>query len=109
MDNEIEKLLRTLDDFHTGKSNKNSFTWSDLTTKVAMKAIVIGLVLVAMTQFTGVVAMASYTVKIFEDVGSSLSPNVSAIVLCAIQLIGTIVTTNVIDRFGRKVLRKIFI
>lgn len=56
-----------------------------------------------MNQFTGVVAMLSYTAYVFDEAGSNLSPNMSAIVIGVIQVIGNCLATNLVDRSGRKV------
>lgn len=100
---EINKLKTTLADVQPESGNERSFNWSDFTTKIAQKAIIIGVVLVVMNQFTGVVAMLSYTAYIFEEAGSSLSPNMSALVIGVIQVVGNVIATILVDRSGRKV------
>lgn len=75
----MKKLKTTLSDAHLDASDDTSLNWSDFTTKIARKAILIGVVLVAMNQFTGVVAMLSYTGYIFEEAGSDMSPNRAAV------------------------------
>lgn len=87
---------------HT-RSTENSFDWSELRTVIAQKAILIGLVLMVLYQFSGVVAMMSYTTNIFKESGSNLSPDNSSIVTGVIQFFGNIVATKFVDRAGRKV------
>lgn len=41
---------------------------------------------------------------IFEEAGSSLSPNVSAIIVGSIQVVGVYCSTVLVDRAGRKFL-----
>lgn len=48
--------------------------------------------------------MLNYTATIFAESGSNLSPNMSAIVIGTIQLIGTLISTNLVEKAGRKVL-----
>lgn len=48
--------------------------------------------------------MMNYTTAIFEEAGSTLSPNQSAIVIAVVQLVANCVTTVLVDRAGRKVL-----
>lgn len=82
---EINRLTNIINDINV-ESSKNSFDWSELRTKVAQKALLIGIVLMALNQFSGVVAMLSYTANIFADAGSSLEPNISTIVIGVVQL-----------------------
>ena len=48
--------------------------------------------------------MLNYTAIIFLESGSTLTPNMSAIVVGIIQLIGAYVSTILVDRLGRKFL-----
>lgn len=48
--------------------------------------------------------MLNYTALIFEKSGSSLSPTVSAIIVGFIQLVGSYVSTLLVERAGRKLL-----
>lgn len=47
--------------------------------------------------------MINYTATIFSESGSSIAPKLAAIVVAAIQLVGTLVSTQLVDRAGRKV------
>lgn len=82
---------------------ESKLRWSDFTTTVARKAMVIGLILSALNQLCGVFAMINYTATIFQEAGSDLAPNSSAIVVGAIQLFGAYLSTILVDRAGRKV------
>lgn len=79
------------------------FKWSDVTTGPGRKAMTIGIVLVLINQFCGCFAMLNYTASIFRDAGSTMSPDMSAIIVAVIQLLGSYVATNLVDRAGRKV------
>lgn len=46
--------------------------------------------------------MLNYTATIFEKAGSTLSPNMSAIIVGFIQIIGSYFSTVLVDRAGRK-------
>lgn len=48
--------------------------------------------------------MINYTGTIFEQAGSSLSPNMSAIIVAIIQLLGSYVSTILVEKAGRKIL-----
>lgn len=82
---------------------KNTFKWSNLTTKSVRKAMKIGIVLIVLNEFSGCSAMLNYTANIFEEAGSNMHPNISAIVIGVIQVFGTIIATNLVDHVGRKV------
>lgn len=101
---EINKLKSVVSDGETQQSNAKSFEWSDLKSKTVQKSLTIGVVLVVLNQFSGVATMlCSYAATIFQASGSNMSPNMSAIVVAAIQLFSTIIVPNLIDRAGRKV------
>lgn len=100
---EITKLKSTVNDGEMKKSNENTFEWSDLKKKTVQKAMTIGIVLVALNQFSGVVAMLNYTATIFQEAGSNMSPNMSAMIVGVIQVFSTLIAGNLVDRAGRKV------
>lgn len=100
---EIEKLKRTVNELNTERSENSSLKWSDFKTIQTRKAFIIGIVLVALNQFSGVAPMLNYTAHIFQESGSTLSPNDSAIVVGVIQVVGSVASTNLVDRAGRKV------
>ncbi|XP_031619027.1 facilitated trehalose transporter Tret1-like [Contarinia nasturtii] len=97
---EMSKLQSMFADMKT----ESSLTWSDLTTHTARKAITIGVVLAALNQFCGCFAMFNYTSYVFEEAGSNFTPNESAIVIGFISLFGSFLSTNLVDRAGRKIL-----
>jgi MFS family permease len=72
--------------------------------KSSRKALIIGIVLVTVNQLCGCFAFINYTAEIFRQSGSSLSPNESAIIIAFIQLIGSGVSTVLIERWTRKFL-----
>ncbi|XP_037039592.1 facilitated trehalose transporter Tret1-like [Bradysia coprophila] len=98
---EMNKLRTTIG---CDKIEENSFNWSDLTKNPGRRAFIMGVGLAILYEFCGVIAMLNYSAIIFQETGSSMSPNMSAIVIGSIQLVGSIVTTNLVDRAGRKVL-----
>lgn len=68
--------------------DKNKTTWTPETIVIARNALITGVILVSLYIFSGLTPMSFYTATIFEETGSNLSPNMSAIVTGAIQLIG---------------------
>lgn len=65
--------------------------------------MIIGVMLVTLNQFCGVFAMLNYTATIFKESGSTMTPNASAIVVAVIQILGSSLSTFLVDRAGRKV------
>lgn len=70
---------------------------------MAKKSIFIGVCLIAFREFSGLFAMLTYSSTIFIEAGSSLSPNLSSIAIGFMQLVGSYVSTLLVDRAGRKV------
>lgn len=85
IEQEIDKIQRMLD--KTSKTTDND-KWTPEKIAIARKAITIAIVLVLVYMYSGIMPMFAYTATIFEDTGSSLSSNASAIVIGVIQLIG---------------------
>lgn len=101
---EISKLKNVFGSIiDENSTKKNPLKMSDFKSKAARKALIIGVMLAALNQFCGCFAMLNYTASIFKESGSNLEPNMSAIVVGAIQLLGSYVATNLVDRAGRKV------
>lgn len=100
---EMEKLKSSIGGAKTDKYEENSFKWSELTVAPARNAFTIGIVLAFLNQLCGCFAMLNYTASIFKEAGSTMSPNMSTIVVGIIQLLGSYVATFLVDRTGRKV------
>lgn len=56
---------------------------------------------------SGSFTLILYAATIFKECGSDIDPNTSAISLGVLQILGTLCTIAVIDRFGRKLLMTI--
>lgn len=80
------------------------FSLSDLKARHPRKAILYGLVLMALNQFCGVFAMMNFTATIFNESGSTLSPNVSSIIAGTTMIIGAVLCTFLVEKAGRKML-----
>lgn len=100
---ELDKIRNAISQTNVNTNHRASLKLSHFTAKPARKALLIGIVLVSLNQFSGVSTMLIYTANIFQESGSSLSPNKSAIVVGVIQAIGSVTATNLVDRAGRKV------
>lgn len=87
------------------KEESGSGTILDLfRTRGSRRALLIGEMLGANQQFSGIFVVLSFTVDIFRESGSSLSPNTSTIVIGLLLLLASAVSSMLIDRAGRKVL-----
>lgn len=98
---EMKKLSGTID--ASNKCDGKSMSWSDCVKNPGRKALTIGVGLSIVNQFCGIPALIAYTTNIFEEAGSNISPDSATIVVGLIQVFGTFVTTNLVDRAGRKV------
>lgn len=99
----MNKLRITLADIHSERTEEKTLHWSDFNTKIARKTLLIGIVLTANNQFSGLPALLSYSAFIFKESGSNLSPNESTIIIGAVLVIGSIFATYLADSVGRKV------
>lgn len=48
--------------------------------------------------------MLNYTATIFSESGSTLEPNMAAIIVATIQLLGSYISVQMVERLGRKVI-----
>jgi len=70
----------------------------------ALKAYGPGLVLLIANQFSGLFTMVNYMSDIFANSGSTMDPDTCTIIIGAVQILGTYVTTLLCDICGRKLL-----
>lgn len=99
----VELELRKLNSFVRERGEKVSLK-QILCATGTRRALIIGFVLAANLQFCGIFAVISYTVNIFQEAGSDLSPNVATILIGALQFAGSCASSLLIDKAGRKVL-----
>lgn len=70
----------------------------------AMRAIAIAIVLSCMNQFTGCFIFLTYAGNILSKTGTGVNPYTCSIILGVVQIIGSLFTTQLADRLGRRVL-----
>uniref|UniRef100_A0A336LKQ0 CSON010693 protein n=1 Tax=Culicoides sonorensis TaxID=179676 RepID=A0A336LKQ0_CULSO len=99
---ELSLLKNSSVQSESNKTIKDKIRLADFASRHAKRALSIGVVLVILNQFCGCFAMLNYTATIFEKAGSTLSPNMSAIIVGFIQIIGSYFSTVLVDRAGRK-------
>lgn len=69
----------------------------------ARKAIIIGIFMTALEQFSGCYTLLFYTASVFDKAGATtIKPELATILVGAIQLIGAFISTTLVDRLGRK-------
>ncbi|XP_030384785.1 facilitated trehalose transporter Tret1 [Scaptodrosophila lebanonensis] len=99
------RQLRTPEKGEEADANVNSaITLADFLEPKARKAFLIGIGLAATNQICGAFAMLNYTGVIFQQSGSTLPPTLAAIIVGTIQILGTYISTLLVERAGRKVL-----
>lgn len=72
--------------------------------KGTVTAFIVGAGLLLGQQFCGILSIITYTVSIFQESGSTLTPHASAIVVGSLQLCSAWVSTVLVDKTGRKFL-----
>lgn len=70
-------------------------------TRGTRHALTIVLGLLALQQFSGITAIVNYAASIFGMAGSTLHPDVAAVVVALVQLAGSVVSCGLADRLGR--------
>lgn len=102
---EMDRLKSSIEGVEKKQIDGNSLKWSAITTRPGSKALTIGIILIVLNQFGGCYAIMNYTASIFEEagMGSTLSSNLSAMIVAIIQFVGTCLVTLLVDRAGRKV------
>ncbi|XP_067009671.1 facilitated trehalose transporter Tret1 [Anabrus simplex] len=97
--NEIKLSFATKDSLSPTLSFKEMFT-----SKVTIRGLFIVLVLGANQQLSGIYPVLSYTVTIFRESGSDISPNLSAIIVGFLLVFGNIIAIFLVERAGRRIL-----
>lgn len=75
-----------------------------IVTPISRRGMSIGITLMMLNIFTGPFILINYSASIFKFSGSNMDPNNSAIIMMCVQLIGTYVSTFIVDKFGRRIL-----
>uniref|UniRef100_A0A336KU46 CSON014839 protein n=1 Tax=Culicoides sonorensis TaxID=179676 RepID=A0A336KU46_CULSO len=88
----------------TKAESSEKFVLSDLYERSARRGFFLGIILITLTCSSGAFVLLHYTVTIFQEAGSELSPELSSIIVASLQLCGSYVATFLVDRVGRKLL-----
>lgn len=100
MAKEISRLQARADSI---KNNRVSFL-SLFSSRGTIKALIIGIGFSFGQQFCGILAILTYTVMLFKEAGTELSPFTCAIIVGLLQLCSSFVSSQLVDKAGRKVL-----
>lgn len=73
-------------------------------TRGLYKALIISVGLMCLQQFFGINVILSYMQTIFSETGSSISPEISSIILSVVQVFSVVMSALFIDRLGRRIL-----
>ena len=80
-------------------------SYKDLRRTVAMrKSFIISLGFMVFQQVSGINVIMFHSAVVFQSTGSALTPISSAIHLAIVQIAGTLISTSVVDRVGRKLI-----
>ncbi|GAB0091271.1 hypothetical protein DMENIID0001_060900 [Sergentomyia squamirostris] len=96
-----------LDQLHSSSTTTKkatSISLEDFKPKSTRRALIISFILIAGRNCCGIFPLINFTSSIFEEAGTDLTPNMSAIVVGLIQLIGIYISLMCIDRAGRRIL-----
>lgn len=77
---------------------------TDLRPALSLSSLRIVLILMFFQQFSGINVILFYATDIFHDASSSVQENVAIIIVSVIQVVGTLISCLLTDKFGRKFL-----
>ena len=101
--NYVEKELEGIQDMvEDCKRKKGALT--DLTKPQNLKPLLISILIMFGQQFSGINAIMFYGVTIFEAAQTRLNSFVESIIMTGMQVIITIISSLIVDKFGRRCL-----
>ncbi|XP_055304280.1 facilitated trehalose transporter Tret1-like, partial [Sitodiplosis mosellana] len=103
-DDALYKEFERLKSIVNERKTEEKLQASDFFNRSALKGLGIGIILTTLSQLTGTPIITNYAVMIFEKAGTSMDPYVSSIMLGIALLLGSICTTYLADKLGRKFL-----
>ncbi|KAJ8942451.1 hypothetical protein NQ318_002663 [Aromia moschata] len=98
----VQKELENIKE-HMNLDEEGHF--SDILRKSELrKALMISVVLIVAQAMSGYCAITFYLQTIFEEVGSELPPEISALIVGVVLLVSSFISPFLIDRLGRRIL-----
>lgn len=107
--NELEKFylkseFKRLKLIEEERGQQSKIQMTDLLNRATVKGLIISMSLSWFLGTTGIYTIMNYASFLFEQTGSILDVNVSAIILGVALIIGGLVSTQLGDTFGRKIM-----
>lgn len=99
-----EKVTEADTDLAADETTNAPFNFSDFKRADHWKPSLLSMVIVVLSLCTGQFVIITFTKQIFDETGSNISSEYSSIIVALIQLIGSYVSTLVIERVGRRIL-----
>lgn len=99
----MDELRKAAEEAGVGDANLSRLRLSDVTQRPGSMAMLIAIVLVLLNQGSGAFCLMNYSAEIFQQSGSFLSGNLSAVIVQTIQAIGTCFVAVIIEKGGRRV------
>lgn len=103
IEDEIYAIQKSVYDMRQNGSGRirmfNIFCIRDPTVR---KPLLLCMFLAMSQQLSGVNAVMTFTVSIFQSAGASVDPNTATIIIGAIQLVATVLSSFTVNRVGRK-------
>nr|CAD7201481.1 unnamed protein product [Timema douglasi] len=101
IEGEFESLSKRLKDV---KANKSASLKDLFATRGSRKALMIGIGIIANSQLCGYFVVLVYSVSIFQEAESTMTPSSATILVGLLQLVGSSVSTFTVDHAGRRTL-----
>ncbi|GLH04114.1 Facilitated trehalose transporter Tret1 [Gryllus bimaculatus] len=98
-----EEIRASKDALEKAEQMKLTFLQS-FSTKAAKRGLFIAVGLMVFQQLSGVNAVIFYAAKIFEQAGSSMEANTCTVIVGVVQVVATFISTQIVDRLGRRIL-----
>lgn len=96
---ELKEILE-----HISEEPKSGISWHEFLTPGLYRPSLIALSLMFFQQFSGINALMSYAVELFQETKISLDPFLAAMAVALVQLVATSLSSVLMDRVGRKAL-----
>jgi SP family facilitated glucose transporter-like MFS transporter 8 len=82
--------------------DENKLSMKDFSNVYAIKSILTSFGIATLASVNGLYILLNYTESTIAKAGSTLKPSTSAIILAVVQMIGSFLTLDFVERFGRK-------
>lgn len=89
---------------HAAQEDQGGMVLEEFKKPALYKPVLIAVALMFFQQFSGINALMSYAVEVFQEAKSSTDPSVSAAIVALVQVLATAVSCLLMDRAGRRIL-----